>query len=429
MTERTGCSRIERRVIDAIDEDQIGADLVELVGFPSVDGTAAEAEVQGWCAERLRALGMTVDHWDADVRELAEDPAYPGMEVERNEVWGCVGRTGRADRQEVPALVLNGHVDVVPVGDLDLWPDHAPFTARLAGGAWWGRGTCDMKGGVAAILGAVDALTRAGVRLVRPLAVHTVIGEEDGGIGTLATLRRGHTGAACVIAEPTDGAIVPANAGSLTFSLTVTGLATHGSTRTRGVSALEKFELVHRALRRLEAERNADLPDLFSHLDLGWPLSVGQVSAGGWASTVPDRLVAQGRYGVMPGESVQGAKAAFNLAVAQACLADPWLREHPAWVEWPGGLYASASLPEGHPLLDQVTEAIDDVGGPRPGVVGGPYGSDLRHYAMAGVPTLQYGPGDIRFAHAVDEHVPVADVLGCARAYAVLAVRLCGVRE
>jgi len=426
---RVGCSRAERRVLDAIDDERIGADLVELVGFPSVGGSAGELEVQAWCAERLGAQGMSVDHWDADVRELAADPAFPGMEVERDGVSGCVGRTGPADSDQLPALVLNGHVDVVPVGDLDLWPDHAPFTARLAGGAWWGRGACDMKGGVAAILGAVDALTRSGIQLVRPLAVHTVTGEEDGGIGTFATLRRGHTGAACVIAEPTDGTIVPANAGSLTFSLTVTGLAAHGSTRTRGVSALEKFELVHQALRRLEAERNAELPALFAHLDLGWPLSVGQVSAGDWASTVPDRLVAQGRYGVMPGESVQGAKASFTLAVSQACLADPWLREHPAWVGWPGGLYASGSLPEGHPLLDRVADAVRDVGGPRPGVVGGPYGSDLRHYAMAGVPTLQYGPGDIRFAHAVDEHVPVDEVLRCARVYALLAVRMCGVRE
>ncbi len=429
MTERRSeCNQIERRVLDAIDEDQIGADLVALVGFPSIDGTGAEAEVQAWCAERLRTLGMAVDHWEADVHDLAQEPEYPGMEVERNGIWGCVGRTGRGDREEVPALVLNGHVDVVPAGDLDLWPGQAPFTARLAEGSWWGRGSCDMKGGVAAILGAVQALSRAKIRLSRPLAVHTVTGEEDGGVGTFATLRRGHVGAACVIAEPTDGAIVPANAGSLTFRITVAGLATHGSTRTRGVSAVEKFELVHKALRQLEAERNADLPDLFAHLDLGWPLSVGQVNAGDWPSTVPDRLVAQGRYGVMPGESVQDAEAALEIAVARACLSDPWLRAHPARVEWPGGHYASGSLPEGHRLLDDVTAAVQAVGGPRPDVLGGPYGSDLRQYARAGVPTLQYGPGQAAFAHAVDEHVAVDEVLRCARAYAVLALRLCGLQ-
>jgi acetylornithine deacetylase len=417
---------LERRVLDAVDDAQVAADLTELVAIPSVDGSAEETGVQGWCAERLGALDLDVDHWLSDVRDLADDPAYPGMEVERDRVAGCVGTTGGGGE---PALVLCGHVDVVPVGDLDLWPEAAPFTLRWADDAWWGRGACDMTGGVAAVLGAVAAIRAARVRLARPLAVHTVVGEEDGGIGAFATLRRGHLGETCVIAEPTAGTIVSANAGALTFSIAVTGVATHGSTRTRGVSAIEKFELVHAALRRLEAVRNADLPEPFAHLDLGWPVSVGTVAAGDWASTVPDRLVATGRYGVMPGESVQRAKNAFVRAVAAACAEDRWLREHPAEVAWPGGVFSAGTLPEGPPLLDDTVAAIIDAGSVRPAVRGGPYGSDLRHYASAGVATLQYGPGDIRYAHAVDEHVPTADVARCTRAYALLALRRCGVMD
>jgi acetylornithine deacetylase len=417
-------SDLERRVLDAVDDARVGADLTELVAIPSVDGSPEEIEVQAWCADRLSALNLRVDHWLSDVRDLADDPAYPGMEVERDRVAGCVGTT---EGHGQPALLLCGHVDVVPVGDLDLWPEAAPFTLRWADDAWWGRGACDMKGGVAAVIGAVAAIRAAGVRLARPLAVHTVAGEEDGGVGAFATLRRGHLGDACVIAEPTAGTIVSANAGALTFSLTVTGVATHGSTRTRGVSAIEKFEPVHAALRRLEAERNADLPELFAHLDLGWPLSIGTVAAGDWASTVPDRLVATGRYGVMPGESVQLAKDDFARAVAAACARDPWLREHPAEVAWPGGMFSAGTLPEGHSLLDDTIGAVTDTDTVGPAVRGGPYGSDLRHYAAAGVATLQYGPGDIRFAHAVDEHVPAADVARCTRAYALLALRRCGV--
>jgi acetylornithine deacetylase len=418
----------ERRVLDAVDDAQVGADLTDLVAIPSVDGSPEELDVQAWCADRLGELGMDVDHWTTDVRDLVDDPAYPGMEVERDEVAGCAGRTG-GDGEDQPALILCGHVDVVPVGDLELWPEHAPFTVRWADDAWWGRGACDMKGGVAAILGAVAAIRRSGVRLARPLAVHTVIGEEDGGVGTFATLRRGHVGDTCVIAEPTAGSVVPANAGALTFSLTVSGVSTHGSTRTRGVSAIEKFELVHAALRRLEAERNADLPELFAHLDLGWPLSVGMISAGDWASTVPDRLVAHGRFGVMPGESVQLAKNAFVRAVTRACMDDPWLSRHPVEVAWPGGMFSAGSLPEAHPLLDDIVGVVGDVDATTPAVMGGPYGSDLRHYAAAGVATLQYGPGDIRHAHAVDEHVPAADVARCTRTYALLALRQCGVIE
>jgi acetylornithine deacetylase len=283
-----------------------------------------------------------------------------------------------------------------------------------------------MKGGVAAIIGAVAAIVAAGITLRKPLAVHTVVGEEDGGVGAFATLQRGHTGEACLIAEPTAGRVIPANAGSLTFRLEIPGLATHGSTRTRGVSAIEKFQLINRALADLEAERNRDPHPLLEHLDLANPLSVGTIHAGDWASTVPDLLIAEGRYGVRLGEPVTAARQDFERAIAEVCAKDDWLRDHPVKVTWPGGVFASGLLPEGDPLLEDTLRAATDAGANAvPEVKGGPYGSDLRQYAAAGVPTLQYGPGDVRYAHATDEHVTLAEVLHCARAYALLAVRRC----
>jgi acetylornithine deacetylase len=402
----------ERAVLAAVDDGRIVAELRELVRIPSVDGTAAEVDVQAWCAARLVALGMDVDHWR--LKLATNDPEFPGMEVERDEAWGCVGVLGGG---ATPGLILNGHVDVVPGGTFD---------ARIEDGVMWGRGTCDMKGGVAAILGAVAAIVAAGIRLRKPLAVHTVIGEEDGGVGAFATLRRGHRGEACLIAEPTAGTVIPANAGSLTFRLEVPGLATHGSTRSRGVSAIEKFTVIQTALQELERERNRDPHPLLAHLDLANPLSVGTIRAGDWASTVPDHLIAEGRYGVRLGEAVADARTAFETAVQEASLKDDWLREHPVTVSWPGGEFASGLLPEGDPLLADTLQAVTDAGGPVPAVKGAPYGSDLRQYAAAGIPTLQYGPGDVRYAHAADEHVVLAEVLQAARAYALLAVRRCG---
>jgi acetylornithine deacetylase len=419
----------ERAVVDAVDLDAILADLSALVAIPSVDGTEGEHDAQAWCAARLSDLGLEVDHWLIDVAALAADHEFPGMEVPRTHAWGCVGvmpsvEPGAGDDR--PALVLNGHVDVVPPGPREAWRGQDPFAVRRSAGTLWGRGTCDMKAGVAAVLGAVAAVRASGTRLRKPLAVHTVIGEEDGGLGTYATLRRGHGGAACVIAEPTAGTVIPANAGALTFRIVITGSATHGSTRTRGVSAIDKLEVISRALRELELERNARVDPLFAHLDLAWPLSIGIVRAGDWASTVPDRLVAEGRFGVIAGEPLDVARAAFEAAIAVAAGADPWLADHPVAVSWPGGAFASGSLPNGHRLLDDVRGAVADLAGSTPAVLGAPYGSDLRQYAAAGVPCVQYGPGDVRFAHATDEHVEVADVLRCARAYALLAVRLCG---
>ncbi|WP_289017900.1 ArgE/DapE family deacylase [Aeromicrobium sp. REDSEA-S32_B7] len=407
-----------------IDADLIRRDLAQLVSYPSVGGSESEASVQRWCAATLQGLGLDVDLWQLDLEELRADPDYPGEEVEREEAWGCVGtwRPGgsgpRAAGSTVPELVLNGHVDVVPPGDAAWWTAHDPWFLHEADGRWYGRGTCDMKGGVVAILAAVRAV---GDRLTRPFAVHLVVGEEDGGLGTFATLRRGHTGRACLIAEPTAGTVVSANAGSLTFRLEVRGKATHGSRAGHGVSAVELFEQVHAALRRLDAERNVDPPAPFT--DRPWPLSVGVVQAGDWASTVPDLLVAEGRFGVRPGESFADATAVFEAAVA--AVDHPWLREHPPVVTWPGGRFAAGALPDGHPFGASVRDAVVAGGGDEPPFVGAPYGSDLRQYAAAGIPTVQYGPGNIEDAHAVDESVPIDEVVLSARAYAHLLLHHC----
>lgn len=411
-------------MLDAVDVNGILDDLRELVAIPSVGGTSGEHDAQQWCADKLGSLEHRVDHWRIDVPALAEEPGFPGQEADRDVAYGCVGVHG--DGPE-PALIFCGHTDVVPPGDLDRWPNRDPYALRVADGIAAGRGTCDMKGGLAAIFGALQALRAAGIQLARPVAVHTVVGEEDGGLGAFATLQRGHRGAACVLAEPSSGTIVAANGGSLTFRLEVAGQSTHGSTRYRGVSALDKLAALLPALRELEARRNADPDPLVAHLEVPYPLSIGMARAGDWASTVPDLAIAEGRYGVRLDESIPAAKAEFEAAIAQACAADPWLSERPVRVSWPGGMFASGRLPEGHRLLAETQDAAAAAGTPRPTAVGAPYGTDLRLYAAAGVPTLQYGPGDIRYAHAHDEHVAIAELERAARAYALLAIRLCGI--
>ena len=115
-----------------------------------------------------------------------------------------------------------------------------------------------MKAGLACQLMAVDALRRSGIRLAGRVQLQSVVGEEDGGLGTFATLRRGHTGDLAVVCEPTPGRLVTATAGALTFRLTVPGRSVHASMRREGVDAVDKYLLVHAALRRLEAERNRD---------------------------------------------------------------------------------------------------------------------------------------------------------------------------
>ncbi|MBR7744599.1 ArgE/DapE family deacylase [Phycicoccus sp. BSK3Z-2] len=412
----------EHRVLDALDEDETVETLADLVRVPSVTGTAAESEAQHLLSTWYRDAGLEVDLWAEDLEDLYAEPGFPGIEAPRDEAWGLVGTTPGSG---TPALVLNGHVDVVPVGDLWSW-SHDPFVAAVEGGRLHGRGSCDMKAGLVANLAVARALHRSGVRTERRLALHSVVGEEDGGLGAYATLRRGHSGDAVVISEPTSGRLLTANAGALTFRLEVPGRATHGSTRLEGQSAVESFMVVHEAVRALEARRNVDPDPLFDGNDLPYAITIGTVRAGDWASSVPDLLVAEGRLGVALGESTRAAQVEFERAVAESAVGDPWLAEHPPRVTWPGGRFASGRLPEGHPLAGEVADAVEAAGGARPGTGAAPYGSDLRLYAGEGVPTLQYGPGDVRLAHSTRESVPLEEVHAVARTLAVLAARRLG---
>jgi acetylornithine deacetylase len=425
----------ERAVLDGVRDlartGELVRDLAELVRIPSVTGTDAEADAQAWVARRLERLGMAVDFWRMDLADLATREGFPGTEAPRHDAWGLVGTTPDADG-DGPTLVLQGHVDVVPPGDLAGW-DGDPFEPRIVRrdgrNVLLGRGACDMKAGVVAALAALAALGGAGVRTAGRVALHSVVSEEDGGLGAFGTLARGHTGDACIIPEPTARRVVTATAGALTFRLEVPGLAAHGSSRADGVSAVEAFERVHAALLELERERCAEPDPLLAGYRLAYPLSIGTVRAGNWPSTVPDLLVAEGRYGVLLGEDLGQARAVFQAAVAAACAADPWLKDHRVRVAWWGGQFASGRLPVGHPLLPLVQGAWADATGlPPPEPRGAPYGSDLRLYAAAGIPTVHLGPGDVRQAHTTGEFVPLQEIEEVAGALALAVMRFCGVR-
>ena len=404
------------------DEVEMVATLQELIAIPSVGGSRAEVAIQHWLAARLADLGLDVDLWPLDLADLRGRAGYPGEEVDRDAAWGLVATNRPGER---PSLVLQGHVDVVPTGDPAAWTGD-PFTPALAGSRVVGRGACDMKGGVAAILDAVATVQRTASNLP-PFAVHFVVGEEDGGLGAFATLARGHGGAACVIPEPTDLRLVTANAGSLTFRIEVPGLATHGSTRYEGSSAIDSYLAIHAALAGLERRRNADPEPLMRDYPIPYPLSVGRIHGGDWPSSVPDQLVAEGRYGLRIEEDPALARAELETAVAEAAGRDPYLRDHPPRVDWPGGRFRGGQLAAGHPLCTLVGDAHRRVTGQDPGPArGGPYGSDLRLYVGAGVPTLHYGPGSPREAHGPNESVPI-DQLRTTSDVLTLALQLPGV--
>ena len=418
----------------AIDLQHLNAHLRDLLQIPSVGGTAAEVDIQEHLANAWRDEGLEVDAWHIDVAALARQDDFPGMEVQRQQALGVMATLpGSGDG---PTLLINGHTDVVPPGDLAAWTGD-PFTVRESqrDGApvVIARGAADMKAGLVAGWAAVHAIAAAGIELAGSVILAPVSGEEDGGLGTYALIRRmAQTGVradACIIPEPTSLDIIPANGGALTFRLVVRGKATHASRRTEGVSAIEKFLPLVPALQALEAQRNADVDPLMDRWPVAYPLSLGTVHAGDWASTVPDLLTCEGRLGVALDEPVEHAKAELEATVARACEQDPWLREHPVEVQWWGGQFAPGRTDPAHPLLAEVAGAHERMSGRAPAVYGGPYGSDLRLLSGLGrIPTIQYGPGDAAVAHTADEYVRLDEVIACAEILVQVILRTCGQR-
>ena len=317
----------------------------------------------------------------------------------------------------------------MPPGDLATWSAD-PWSGEVRDGALFGRGACDMKGGVAAILGAVRALRDSGAAsaLAGELVVALVPGEEDGGQGTLAAIRAGATGDLAIIPEPSNLDIVVAHAGAITFRLTVPGRAAHASQRREGVSALDNLYVILRALEADEAARNAAETDpLMTVLGLPYPTIVGIVSGGEWASTVLDRVVADGRYGVKLGQTPADAAADLRRAIDAANAADPFLRDHPATVEIVGGQFGSGRVPSDHPLPVGLAGVAEAITGRRPALLGEPYGADMRLFINEGnTPCVIFGPGDVKVAHSADEHVPLAEVEACARVLAAWVVEELG---
>ena len=399
-----------------IDRDRLIDDLETLVRIESITGS--EENIADWAAGALLELGLRVEVARSDLERLRDDPAWPGEEMERTTLPIVVGRAGSADGRR---LILSGHLDVVPPGDPATWTVD-PWGAEIREDRLYGRGACDMKGGVAAILAAVRSLGVDGSlhRLDGELMVVLVPSEEDGGQGTLGAIRSGATADMAIITEPSQLDVVVAHAGAITFRLTVPGRAAHASQRREGISALDKLFELTRALEGDERRRNeAETDPLMTALGLPYPTIIGIVEGGEWASTVLDKVVAYGRYGVKLGQSPAEAEADLRVAIAEACATDGFLRDHPATVEITGGRFGSARVPSDHPLPTGLADVVERVTGRRPALLGEPYGADMQMFVNHGdTPCVIFGPGDVRVAHSADEHVPLDEVETCARVLA-----------
>jgi acetylornithine deacetylase len=397
--------------------------LQELVRVLSVTGD--EGAVGEVVERAFSERGLDVDTWDATPEEMEPYRDHVGEQDSYENRPNVAGvRRGKGGGR---SILLNAHVDTVDPGDSAAWTGD-PLSGALEGDLLYGRGSCDMKGGLVTHLVALDALSDLGLGLRGDVTVAATVGEENGGLGALSTVLRGYRADAALITEPTRLALVPAQGGSLVFRLKIPGRSAHAAVRDEGVSALEKFVPIFENLRELEQERNGVLSHpLYDGVSNKVPINIGLVRAGNWASTVPESLVAEGRVGLIPGEEVGPFKDLVSERIATVAERDPWLREHPPKLEWFGGQFAPAEVQPDAPICEALKRAHERVTGEVPTVEGVPYGADMRLFIRFGsMPCVMYGAGDVNVAHAPDEHISVTELLTATTTVACLLADWCG---
>ena len=428
---------LEQRVAAAIAEsrDELVELASDLIRFDTTardpgDPAREEAALQAHLAARLRTAGAEVDVWEPrpeDVRgsQVPFELDFAGRPQ-------LVARfPGAGDGR---SLLLNGHIDVVSGEPKERWTDD-PNTPVVRDGLLYGRGSCDMKGGVAAMVLAAETLARLGVRLAGDLLVNTITDEESSGAGGIASVARGVRADAGIVPEPTAFAVWIACRGSVYPTITVEGRPGHAELlqphwRDGGaVNAIEKAQFVLDAIRGLREEwrTRSDL----QHPYLSPPDFVPTVMhAGEWSVTYPASCAITSAVLFPPAFADAGGfgsrvRDEITEWVGRACAADPWLAEHPPSFEWSADI-PPMEIPPDDPIVQTVLAASADVGEPsRLGGLDSWY--DGATYTMsAGTPSVGFGPRAVANAHTIDESVPVDDLVRCAQAIALAALRFCG---
>ena len=402
-------------------------------GVESDEVLGGESEANELIAGLYEQVGAEVDKW-------AEEP-------KRNNVVGTLRGAGGGR-----SLIFNGHIDTVPTGRHEDWKFSNPFSGRVEDGSIYGRGACDMKGGVVAQAMAAIALSRAGVRLKGDLILESVVGEEvmDHEAGTSATVRRGYTAEAAIVSEPsasgdTPLAVVPVSPGLLWMSVTCLGKASHASNRAEtiraggpgmavGVNAVDKGNYIFNALLKLEQEWGMTKKHhLFNPGH--FVLHPGVITGGPHGVLVPfiisEFCTIEYAIWYHPDEEVEAVKQEVETYIQHAAAQDEWLRDNPPEVDWKLH-WPPFNIPEDAPICQTIAAAHEQAasGGPLagPATMRGFYAVDDGTFLTAnGIPAVTYGPGSIHHAHMVDEFVRVDELIVATKAYCLAAMEWCGV--
>jgi acetylornithine deacetylase len=392
-----------RRAVDRGFDDTV-AFLADLVRVPSLLGE--EEPAQQLVEARLRDLGFEVKSVVPDPERLAERPdsGIPLMSYEgRRSLVGTLGESSGG------SLLLNGHVDVVSAEPLDRWTKE-PFGAEIVAGRMYGRGACDMKGGVAAMLLGVEAALEGGP-LPGRVVYQSVIEEECGGNGAVAACLEGPLADATLIAEPSNGGMDLVAVGVIWARITLEADSRHASHADRGANPIEAAYHVIQALHRLEAELNASPDPELAGIDKPYLLNVGALHAGDWASMTPGRATLDVRLGfpirMAPAEAQERLEAAVNAADADA------------EIEFRGFRARGYAFDSDSPFVRLLGDCHEEVRGGRPRPDPSRATTDLRFFEGQAV---CYGPTG-EGLHGVDEWVDLESIADVATVIALLVRR------
>ena len=432
-----GSSELEEQVIAEVRgrRDELCDLVAQLVAFDTtarLPGEPArdEAALQGVLAARLAALGAATDLWEPAAtgrgdRFVPDDLDFVGRPQLAARLPGRGG--GRS-------LLLNGHIDAVDVEPREQWSSD-PFVATERGGRLYGRGVNDMKGGIAALVVALESLRRAQVSLAGDVVFCTVTDEESSGAGGRAAVAHGVAADAGLCAEATDFDAWVACRGTVTPTITVEGRAGHAEMpqphwRDGGaVNAIEKMALVFDGIRGLRDDWRSRADHRHPLLAPGDIVPV-VIGGGTWVVTYPHACALTCDVTYLPGHvdaqgTGSGVEDEITRRLGAAVAADPWFAEHPLRFEWSEDV-VPAEIPGDHPLVETVLGVARGLG--REGRVAGlDSWHDAASFTLAGTPCFSFGPDGIGTAHAVDECVTLDALVDFCAAAAVTAMRWCGV--
>lgn len=396
----------------------------DLVRIPSRRGR--EAPAQDVMARAMASRGLAVDRWKVEIDAIKGMRGFSPVSISYDDAWNVVG-AHRAQQPKGRSLILNGHIDVVPEGPVEMWTS-PPYEPRIADGWLYGRGGGDMKAGLVSCLFALDALKSLGYAPAADVFVQSVVEEECTGNGALACLQRGYRAEAALIPEPTNETYTSAQVGVMWFQVKVRGIPVHVLRADAGANAIESAFRLIQALRVLEeawnGRKHQDAHFHAHHHPINF--NVGKIEGGDWASSVPAWCTFDMRVGTYPDQDLASARAEIEACIKQAADQDAFLRNMAPEIVWNGFQAEGYVLQGAEEPLKVLDGAHRAVFGQALAPVASTGTTDARFFGLyADIPAIVYGPLAENI-HGFDERVSLDSMLKTTQAMALFIAEWCG---